>query len=75
VQISPVSDYVGALVSDLEITNLSDSDVAVLDQAWAIHGVLFFRNQTLSEDEHIAFAERFSVIDVNKFFTPVPSHP
>ncbi|MDG2232705.1 MAG: TauD/TfdA family dioxygenase, partial [Ilumatobacter sp.] len=74
-QVSPVSEYVGAVVSDLDITNLSGSDVAALDQAWATHGVLFFREQTLSEDEHIAFAERFSTIDVNKFFTPVPSHP
>ena len=74
-QVSPVSEYVGAVVSDLDITNLSGSDVAALDQAWATNGVLFFREQTLSEDEHIAFAERFSTIDVNKFFTPVPSHP
>lgn len=74
-QVTPVSQYVGALVSDVDITSLSDSDVAALDQAWATHGVLFFREQTLTEDQHIDFAERFSTIDVNKFFTPVSSHP
>ena len=74
-QVTPVSEHVGAIVSDVDITRLSDSDVDALDQAWATHGVLFFRDQTLTEDQHIEFAERFSTIDVNKFFTPVATHP
>jgi taurine dioxygenase len=74
-QVTPTSEHVGALVSDIDITELTDGDVAALDQAWAAHGVLFFRDQTLTEDEHIEFAERFSTIDINKFFTPVGSHP
>ena len=39
------------------------------------HGVIFFRDQEMSEDDHIAFAERWAEIEVNRFFTAVPTHP
>jgi taurine dioxygenase len=74
-KITPVSEYVGAEVSDVDVRHLDASDVATLERAWAEHGVLFFHEQELAEVDHIAFAERFSSIDVNKFFTPVEGHP
>lgn len=73
--ITSASDHVGADVSDVELAALGDSDVAKLRDAWAEHGVLFFRDQHLSEEEHIGFAERFAAIDINKFFTAVDGHP
>ena len=66
---------VGAHVSDVDVRDLSDDEIATLDAAWAEHGVLFFRGQHLSPDEHLAFAERFAPVDVNRFFTPVDGHP
>tara|TARA_R110002110_G_scaffold201613_1_gene412634 strand:- start:1083 stop:1910 length:828 start_codon:yes stop_codon:yes gene_type:complete len=73
--ISQVSDHVGALVEDVDITQLTDSQTSMLVDAWGEHGALFFRGQTLDEQQHIEFAERFSSIDINKFFTPVEGHP
>ena len=43
---------------------MSDTDVATLTEAWGRHGVLFLRDQHLTPDEHIAFAERFAEIDL-----------
>jgi taurine dioxygenase len=74
-KITPVSEAVGAEVSGVDVRNLNDDDVAELGAGWADHGVLFFRDQDLSPDEHIAFAERFAPIDVNQFFQGVESHP
>ncbi|MEL7155811.1 MAG: TauD/TfdA family dioxygenase, partial [Actinomycetota bacterium] len=74
-KITPVSQAVGAEVSDIDLRRLDDDDVAELDAAWTRHGVLFFRRQELTPDDHVRFAERFAEIDVNKFFTPVASHP
>lgn len=74
-QVIPVSEHVGAVVSDVDLTTASDADIAGIDAAWAEHGALFFREQSLTEAQHIAFAERFASIDINKFFTPVDSHP
>jgi taurine dioxygenase len=74
-KITPVSQAVGAEVSEVDLRSLDDDDVAELDNAWVAHGVLFFRDQMLTPDEHIAFAERFAEIDVNRFFAAVDSHP
>jgi len=68
-------DQVGATVSDIDVRELDDAQAAELAQAWAAHGVLFFRDQDLTPDDHITFAERFAPIDVNKFFKPVDTHP
>ncbi len=37
--------------------------------------MLFFRDQDLSEAEHIAFGERFAPININRFFAAHPDHP
>jgi taurine dioxygenase len=73
--ITPASEHVGAVVSDVDLRELDAAAVDCIRDAWAEHGVLFFRDQDLSEDDHIRFAEQFAEIDVNKFFTPVASHP
>jgi hypothetical protein len=36
---------------------------------------LFFRDQQLSPEQHIAFARCFGEIDVNRFFAAVPGYP
>lgn len=73
--IEPVSEAVGAEVSDIDLRSLSDSDVRELSLAWAEHGVLFLRDQHLTPEEHLAFATRFAPVDVNRFFQQVEGHP
>ena len=46
-----------------------------IDDAFAAHGVIFFRDQDLTPEQHVAFAGHFGPINVNRFFTPVPGHP
>lgn len=74
-QITPASEYVGAFVDDIDLRTVDADLVEQLRQAWADHGVLFFRDQELSETDHITFAERFAPIDINRFFAAVPEHP
>ncbi len=74
-KIEPASAAVGANISDVDLANISNAEVAKLTEAWARHGVLFFRDQHLSPEQHIAFAERFADIDVNQFFQPVADYP
>ena len=53
--------------------DLSDEHFAVVDQALLDHQVLFFHDQDLSDDEHLAFAARFgepSVFPVGKVLGP-----
>ena len=74
-QITSLTPAFGAEISDVDLARLSDAEAAEIDAAWATHGLLVFRDQTLTPDDHIAFAEQFADIDVNRFFTPVDTHP
>ena len=74
-RIEAVSDAVGATVSDIDLRELTEGQAIDLNNAWAQHGVLFFRNQDLTPEQHLAFAERFAPIEVNRFFRAVDDYP
>ncbi|MFK7917317.1 MAG: TauD/TfdA dioxygenase family protein [Ilumatobacter sp.] len=74
-QITAASAHVGAFVSDVDLRELDAAAIEQIDAAWAEHGALFFRDQQLSEADHISLAESFADIDINQFFTPVATHP
>jgi len=66
----------GAFVDGIDLGRPLDKQmVEALKYAHAEFGVLFFRNQTLSPEQHVALAESLGEINVNRFFTPVPGHP
>lgn len=66
---------VGAIVSGVDLSQLDNDALAELKKAYSEHSVLFFRDQNLTPEQHIAFAERWGEINVNRFFTPVADHP
>lgn len=74
-QITPTSNSVGAEVGGVDLREITDADFDQIVDAWAEHGVLFFRDQELTPEDHIGFAERFGSINVNRFFRPVDGHP
>ncbi|WP_444900833.1 TauD/TfdA dioxygenase family protein [Microbulbifer sp. VAAC004] len=73
--ISQFSTGCGALVEGIQLANLSSTELSELRQAFADHGVLFFRNQSLSPEEHLTFARRWGEIVINKFFTHTQEYP
>jgi taurine dioxygenase len=75
VEIQPYAAGCGALVSGIQLANLNDGELAGLRRAFSEYGVLFFRDQQLSEKEHLTFARRWGRIVLNKFFRPVAGYP
>ena len=74
--ISPTSGALGAFVHGVDLSGpLEDSDIGEMREALNEHGVIFFRDQKISPEQHIAFAERFGPIDINRFFQAAPGHP
>jgi taurine dioxygenase len=65
----------GAEVSGVQIAELRDVQLEELRKAFLEHGVLFFRDQDLSPEEHIRFARRWGSIVLNKFFPENRAHP
>lgn len=76
VTVTPMSPAVGALIEGVDIAaGVSDSQFAEIRQAYIDHGVIFFRDQHLTPDQHIEWAERWSDINVNRFFQAVEGQP
>ncbi|MBL8701716.1 MAG: TauD/TfdA family dioxygenase [Alphaproteobacteria bacterium] len=76
IDIQPLTGALGAEILGIDLSRpLDDGRVREIRQAFLDHGVIFFRDQTLTPEQHIAFAERFAPINVNRFFTAVPGHP
>ena len=70
------SPALGAFVEGLDLSQpLDEAVLNDLIRAHADYGVLFFRDQQLTPDEHIALAEQFGEINVNRFFAAVADHP
>ncbi|WP_417591451.1 TauD/TfdA dioxygenase family protein [Parasphingorhabdus sp.] len=74
-QISKASEAVGAIVEHVDVTTLTDAEFADVQQAFRDHGALFFRDQKLTPEEHIAFAGRWGAIDFNRFFKRRDGYP
>jgi taurine dioxygenase len=74
--ITPAGPALGAFIHGIDLSRpLEDAVVADLTRAHANYGVLFFRDQALSPEAHIALARRFGDINVNRFFAAVADHP
>jgi taurine dioxygenase len=72
-EIRRLTGSIGAEIFGADIT--SEDDWAGIRQAFVDHGVITIREQKISPDDQIAFAERWGPIVVNRFFTPLDSHP
>lgn len=62
-------------ITDVDLASASDADFAEIKRAFAESGLIFFRDQKLTETQHIAFAERFGNININRFFAAHPDYP
>ena len=76
ITVTPLSPALGGEISGVDIAaGVSDEQFADIRQAFTDYGVIFFRDQDLTPDQHIEFAERWGDINVNRFFHPVETHP
>lgn len=69
------SPAVGAEIRGVDLRQLDDATFSEIDEVFQQRGVVFFRDQKLEPEDHIAFAERLGEININRFFRPVDGHP
>ncbi|MBT4702077.1 MAG: TauD/TfdA family dioxygenase [Rhodospirillaceae bacterium] len=64
--VQPCAKHLGAEISGVDLARTINAETfAKIDQTYAKHGVIFFRNQDFSPDQQIAFSGRFG--DVGSF--------
>ncbi len=77
IQVRPISGAIGAEIHGADLSKaLDDQTFAEVQRAFREHLVIFFRDQTMTVDQHKAFCLRFGTLDVDRFVVPaVPEHP
>lgn len=76
IAVKPFSSALGAVISGVDLAlPLDDLTFDAIRQAFLDHGVIFFRDQHLTPEQHLAFARRFAPIDINRFFKAVDGYP
>jgi taurine dioxygenase len=59
-QIHPMTGYIGAEISGIDLGGqVSDAEIAAIRLALSTHGVIFFRDQVITPEQHDALANRF----------------
>jgi len=74
--IRPLTPCIGAEIGGVDLSReLPDAVIADIRQALLDHRVIFFRDQAISSEQHIAFALRFGALEVHPFTKNKPGHP
>ncbi len=76
IEVIPLSRALGAEIGGADIAAGIDAlQFAELRQAFVEYGVIFLRNQEITPAQHLAFAERWGEINVNRFFHQSDADP
>jgi taurine dioxygenase len=76
IQADPISGALGAEVRGVDLAALTDADFAMIEAALLQHLVLFFPDQHLTAEEHLAFAARFGEPEIHPFIAKLDDdHP
>ena len=64
-RITPLSDTLGAEITQIDLDDLDDAGFAEIHDAFLNHQMLVFRDQELSPSKQVAFSRRFGELDVH----------
>jgi taurine dioxygenase len=73
--ITRVAGALGAEITGVDLARLSDNEFGAIAHAFAEHEVIFFRDQTLTPEEHKAFGRRFGPLNIHPYVKPMDGHP
>lgn len=75
ITIEPMSEHVGSEMLGIDLRRADDRDIAAIKATLADRGLVVFRDQQLSEEDHIDFAKAVGPIVVNNYFPENGQYP
>ncbi len=76
INVRPIAAALGVEIDGVDLAAGPDeAQFEEIRRAYHQYGVIFFRDQTLTPEQHIAFAERWGSININRFFATVDGYP
>ena len=76
ISVEPLTPVIGAEISDVDLREpLADETCAEIRRALLEHGVVFFRDQPVDHEQHLAFGKRFGALHVHPASPCVDDRP
>ena len=68
IEVLPIAGAVGAEICGVDLSEpLNNANLAQIRKAFADHVVIFFRDQKITPEQHLAFGAHFGEFDVHRF--------
>ncbi len=75
ITVAPLTGSIGAEIRGVDLRDADDEVIAEIQDAWLQHKVLFFRNQNLTQAQHVAYGRRLGQLEIHPFVRSVEAHP
>ncbi len=75
IDVRPIAGACGAEIHGVDINHLSDETFAEIKAAWHRHLIIFFRDQTMDDEQLKAFGRRFAPLFRHPNFVPTDDQP
>jgi taurine dioxygenase len=74
-EIKLLSGALGAEIKGIDLKNTSDENFKKINNLLLEHKVIFFRNQPITTEQHIALAEKFGPLETHAYVKGLDDHP
>lgn len=75
IQVKPIAGALGAEIYGVDLAKLDDAIFADIHHAFLDNLVIFFRDQTITPEQQVAFSARFAPVGYYPFLKGLPDHP
>ena len=76
ITIQKVAGALGAEIGGVDLSGaLDDATIAAIRQALVEHHVIFFRDQSLTPEQQLAFGRRFGPLNIHPYVSGMADHP
>ena len=70
-----LSGALGAEIKGIDLTDISDDNFKKINDLLLEHKVIFFRDQPLTAEQHIALAEKFGPLETHAYVKGLEKFP
>ena len=74
ISVTPMTGSIGAEVDQVDLRDLDDEIISEIHDAWMKHKVLFFREQDLTQAQHVAYGKAFGELEIHPFSAQADEH-
>ena len=66
-EVKLLSGALGAEIKGIDLKDTSDQNFKKINDLLLEHKVIFFRNQKITEEQHMALAEKFGPLEIHAY--------